>query len=82
MTLPPSPQHVALANMFDDDRLDSVAEFAEKQISLWISVREGAIRRERETIETHCRQISILTKATFETVRALRVDPGEKAGAA
>jgi hypothetical protein len=67
----PTPSHQTLANLFDDDRFDAIVEFAEKQISLWISIREGALRRERSTLAAHCPQIRILTLAAFETVRAL-----------
>jgi hypothetical protein len=76
----PSLQHVALANLFDEDRYDSLVEFSDRAISLWISIREASYRREHATIETHCRQIRVLTLGTFETVKAL--SPGEKAGAA
>jgi hypothetical protein len=77
----PSPQHVALANLFDEDRYDAVFEFADRAISLWISIREASYRREHATIETHCRQIRVLTLGAFETVKALGA-AGEKAGAA
>jgi hypothetical protein len=76
----PSRQHVALANLFDEDRYDSLAEFSERAISLWISMREASYRREHAIIETHCRQIRVLTLGAFETVKALGA--GEKAGAA
>ena len=54
----PFPAHQALANAFDDDRFAAIGEFADKQISLWLSVREGAYRRERATLEIHCEQNS------------------------
>ena len=76
----PSPQHLALANLFDEDRYDSLAEFSDRAISLWISIREASYRRERATVETHCRQIRVLTLGAFETVKLLSV--GERAGAA
>ncbi len=76
----PFPAHQALANAFDDDRFAAIVEFADKQISLWLSVREGAYRRERATLEIHCEQIRILTRATFQTVRALGPGSVENAG--
>jgi hypothetical protein len=60
-----------LARVFDDDRFDAIQEFADKELSLWLSIREAAYRRERATLETHCRQVRILTQAVFQTVRAL-----------
>jgi hypothetical protein len=59
------------ADAFDEDRFEAIERFAEKQISLWVSIREAAWRQESETLELHCRQISLLTKATFATVKAL-----------
>jgi len=76
---PSSPQHVALATLFDNDRFDSVAEFADRAISLWISIREAAYRRERPTLETHCRQVRILTLAAFSTVKGLGAGPNGRA---
>jgi hypothetical protein len=76
----PSPQHGALANLFDEDRYDSLVEMSDRAISLWISIREAAWRRERATLEIHCPQIRFLTLGVFETVKAL--GPGEKMGAA
>jgi hypothetical protein len=62
-----------------EDRFEAIELFAEKQISLWMSVREAAWRRERETLELHCPQIRILTLATFQTVRMLGA--GQETGA-
>jgi len=76
----PSPQHVTLANLFDEDRYDSLVEFSERAISLWISMREASYRREHATIETHCMQIRLLTLGAFETAKAL--SGGEKTEAA
>jgi hypothetical protein len=77
-----SPQHVALANAFDDDRFETIVEWADKQISLWISIREAAYRRERSTLELHCEQIRVLTRATFQTVKTLGSGPREEADGA
>jgi hypothetical protein len=76
----PSPQHITLANLFDEDRYDSLVEFSDRAISLWISIREASYRRERAILDIHCPQIRALTLGTFETVKALSV--GEKADAA
>jgi len=67
---------------FAEERYEAIEQFAEKQISLWMSIREGAWRRERETLELHCPQIRVLTLATFEAVRMLGADPRGKARAA
>jgi hypothetical protein len=68
-----------VADAFAEDRFEAIEEFAEKQISLWMSVREAAWRRERETLELHCPQIRILTLATFQAVRTLGA--GQETGA-
>ena len=67
----PSPQHTALANLFDEDRYDALVEFAERAISLWISVREASYRREHAPLEIHCPQIRALTLGAFATAKAL-----------
>jgi hypothetical protein len=73
----PSPQHVALANMFDEDRYDALVDFSDRAISLWLSFREASYRRERATIEIHCPQIRGLTLGAFATVKALGAGSGE-----
>jgi hypothetical protein len=65
-----------LASVFDEDRFYSVMEFADTAISLWISIREAAYRRERETLDLYCKKISLLTKATFGTVKSLAAQSG------
>jgi hypothetical protein len=74
-----TPQHVGLASLFDEDRYDSIVEFSDRAISLWLSIREAAYRREPATLEIHCPQIRVLTLGAFETVKAIG---GEKAGVA
>lgn len=66
---------------FDEDRFNSLEEFAAKQISLWTSVREAAWRRERETLGVYCPKIRILTLGAFEIVKLLGVGTSEKEGA-
>jgi hypothetical protein len=56
---------------FAEDRFAAIEQYADKQISLWVSVREAAWRREREALELHCPQIRVLTRATFDAVRML-----------
>jgi hypothetical protein len=54
-----------------DERYDSLVEFADQAISLWLSFREASYRRERATLDIHCPQIRVLTLGAFETVKAL-----------
>jgi hypothetical protein len=75
--LPATPEFLNL--LTSARRPCSLAEFSERAISLWISIREASYRREGSTIESHCRQIRILTLGAFETVKAL--SGGAKAGA-
>jgi hypothetical protein len=76
-----SPQHQQL---FEDDRYEAIGEFADRAISLWLSVREAAFRHELQTLEVHCPQIRVLTLGVFETVKELsrKGEPAEKAEAA
>jgi hypothetical protein len=60
-----------IVDAFAEDRFEAIEQYAEKQISLWMSVREAAWRRECETLELHCPQIRILTLATFQAIRML-----------
>jgi hypothetical protein len=71
-----------VADAFAEDRFEAIEEFAEKQISLWMSVREAAWRRERETLEIHCPKIRLLTLATFDAVRMLGAERGDPGGGA
>lgn len=75
-SVPVEPSETVVS-AFDEDRYDAILEFADKQISLWISIREAGFRRERATLETHCRQVRILTQAVFQTVKALGPAAGE-----
>ena len=74
-----APAPDAIGDVFAEEQFAAIEEFAEKEISLWLSVREAAYRRERRTLELHCKQIRILTLATFETVKTLGVNSGKKA---
>jgi hypothetical protein len=60
-----------------DDRFDALVEMSDRAISLWLSIREGAYRRERATLDIHCPQIRALTLGAFETVKIL---PPESVG--
>jgi hypothetical protein len=73
----PSCPSDAIVDAFAEDRFAAIEQYAEKQISLWMSVREAAWRRERETLELHCPQIRVLTLATFDAVRTLGADKKE-----
>lgn len=54
-----------------DERFDALVEMSDRAMSLWLSIREAAYRRERATLEIHCPQIRALTLGAFETVKAL-----------
>jgi hypothetical protein len=54
-----------------EDRYDSLIEMSDRAISLWLSIREGAFRRERQTLDIHCPQIRCLTLGAFETVKMI-----------
>jgi hypothetical protein len=54
-----------------DERFDALIEMSDRAMSLWLSIREAAYRRERATLEIHCPQIRALTLGAFETVKAL-----------
>jgi hypothetical protein len=60
-----------MVDALDCIRFEEIAELAERAASYWISIREAADRRERLTVETHCRQVRLVTLAAFETVKAL-----------
>ena len=68
MTAAPAP--VAL-DVHDDDRFAAIEEFADKAASYWRSIGEAAFRADLPTLETHCRQVRLLTLATFQTVKEL-----------
>jgi hypothetical protein len=54
-----------------DERFHALVEMSDRAMSLWLSIREAAYRRERATLEIHCPQIRALTLGAFETVKAL-----------
>lgn len=62
------------------DQFAAIEEFADKAASYWRSIGEAAYRADLRTIEIHCRQVSVLTRAAFSTVKGL-VAEGEKARA-
>jgi hypothetical protein len=67
----------SLVNALDCIRLEEIAELAERAASYWISIREAAERGERLTVETHCRQVRLVTLAAFETVKSLGSEAAE-----
>ena len=69
------------ASALDYARLDAIAEFADLAASYWLSIREAATRGEKLTVETHCRQVSTVTRETFAVVKRLGYGPDETASA-
>jgi hypothetical protein len=55
----------------DDQRFAFIEDLADRASSYWRSIAEAAYRRERLTIETHCRQTRIITIAAFQAVKEL-----------
>jgi hypothetical protein len=66
--------------MTDGRRLDAVAEYAELAASYWHSIALAAERGDCTTVEVHCRQVALVTREAFATVKEL--GSGEKAAAA
>jgi hypothetical protein len=79
MSASASPSPNSLADALDYGRFDAIAEFADLAASYWHSIAEAAVRGERLTIETHCRQVSAVTRETFATVKSLGHGPEEAA---
>jgi hypothetical protein len=75
-----APQVIASA--IDYVRFETIAEPAEMAASYWHSVALAAMRGERLTVETHCRQVSLVTKEAFAVVKTLGSGPDETASAA
>ena len=59
-----APQTVA--DVCDDQRFAFIEELADTASSRWRSIAEAAYRRERLTIETHCRQTRAIAIAAFQ----------------
>jgi hypothetical protein len=55
----------------DNLRFDAVAEYAALAGSYWRSIGAAAQRREKLTVEVHCRQVSAVTREAFATVKSL-----------
>jgi hypothetical protein len=68
-----------LTSALDYGRFEAVAELAETAASYWHSVTLAAMRGERLTVETHCRQVAAVTREAFQTVKALGTEAGEQA---
>jgi hypothetical protein len=60
-----------------DERYESLVEMSDRAISLWLSIREAARRRERAPLDMHCPQIRVLTLGVFETVKELPPEASE-----
>jgi hypothetical protein len=63
----------------DADRFVAIEEFADRAASIWRSIAEGAYRGDLATIEFHCRQVAVLTRATFVTVKGLGAEQSGRA---
>jgi hypothetical protein len=74
-----APQTVA--GVCDDFRYAAVEELADRNASYWRSIAEAAFRRERLTVEIHCRQVAATTRAAFATVRELGTATNAESGA-
>ena len=71
-----------VAGVCDDDRFAMIEELAEKASSYWRSIAEAAYRGDRLTVEVHCRQVSLVTRAAFQTVKILGTEAGAESRAA
>jgi hypothetical protein len=71
-----------LAAALDPLRFDAIAEFAGLAASYWLSIEQAAMRQEQLTIETHCRQVSAVTRQAFSVVKLLGSGPDERRQAA
>lgn len=67
--LPTPSQEAILAAR--DIRREAVVEMADLAASYWRSAAEAAYRDDQLTLEVHCRQLAILTREAFATVKAL-----------
>ena len=64
-----SPQTLIAA--LDYGRFDAIAELAERAASYWHSIALAADRGDRLTLETHCRQVALVTREIFAIVKGL-----------
>jgi hypothetical protein len=72
----PSPQTLTAA--LDYGRFDAIAEFAEMAASYWHAIALAANRGERLTVETHCRQVAVVTREAFSIVKSLGSEAAEQ----
>jgi len=61
-----STAHPVVAALYHR-RFDEIAELAECAVSNWHSI--AATRGKRLTVETHCRQVALATRAAFGAMR-------------
>ena len=73
--------HRSLADALDVGRYAAIVDLAERAASYCHSVALAAERGERLTVETHCRQVSLVTKEAFHTVKKLGAGADGKEGA-
>jgi hypothetical protein len=71
-----SPQTLIAA--LDYGRFDAIAEFAERAASYLHAVALAANRGERLTIEVHCRQVAVVIRECFATVKTLGSQEAEQ----
>lgn len=75
-----APTSPAIEGVCDDLQFEAIEETADLLASYWRSIAEAAFRRERLTIEVHCRQVAKGTRLAFETVKELSANqPGSHA---
>jgi hypothetical protein len=60
-----------LTVVLDYGRFDAIAELAERAASYWHSIALAADRGDRLTLETHCRQVALVTREIFAIVKGL-----------
>lgn len=70
-----APQTVG--NVIDQMTADYILELASRAESLWRSVGEGAWRGDVRIMQYHCREIRLVTLATFEAVKEFGGGPDE-----
>jgi len=78
MTISSSDGPPSLADVCDESRFGNIEELADLAASYWRSVAEAAFRSGRLIVEVHCRQVALVTRAAFQTVKQLGGEAGAK----
>jgi hypothetical protein len=76
-----TPTAPAVPRALDYARFETIAELSETAASYWRFVTLAAMRGERLTVETHCRQLALVTREAFQTVKALGSEAVDVGGA-